>query len=621
MAPKRQNAELEQLRLACNVESTETISKAQEILRRMDTKCRPGTLGRGDLFRTCIAFDLACRALNCPVPQKTAVKLCGAPSEGVYIAALGTAQRLLGVQRRYTCKEIAESVGDKSAGMKAAVELKRYKERFLASYPVRQVSSIDLDGTVYAVAAFYLCAKKLKHPVDKQRLLDLSLVREDEFMAVCRSMLDLCYSTLGVSVSDKPTAECLSRFQKAAALNSKNNGSSSAPSGVKDEQRPPGSAAQGPARSATAASSGPKRRNGGGFAASGARRRIPLSGGRDRLGAPGSHVTALARSIQAATQRKRHGGMTVAPLEPGGNNEANDSLNDRTHRRPAAKRPRPTVEAAAAAAAASPAEIAGGGPEPRDSAACSSATVPARRTDAAQPRPAVCNPHATAATASPAAAVSATTSGSGADNGPAAAVGSASRAPPATVHNPYAPKPRAAVRNPYAGGSGKGSGGRGRTGGDGSRREGGVGGIGPGEGGEGPRGDEEYTAWKQRVLASMENRMKETRVKEDADSSSPAASTAVPAFGGGGGGGDAPGGGSESSQRDKAPVAAAIVPEDPSAPEVAIFAAAVPAAPRNDSPEARAAATPRSSTKNKSKQPSLTSFFAPGGGGQDKDES
>lgn len=59
----------------------------------MDIKCRPGTLGRGDLFRTCIAFDLACRALNCPVPQKTAAKLAGAPSEGVYVAALGTAQR------------------------------------------------------------------------------------------------------------------------------------------------------------------------------------------------------------------------------------------------------------------------------------------------------------------------------------------------------------------------------------------------------------------------------------------------------------------------------------------------------------------------------------------------
>ena len=36
------------------------------------------------------------------------------------------------------------------------------QERFLASYPTRQAASIDLDNTVYAVAAFYLCARKIK---------------------------------------------------------------------------------------------------------------------------------------------------------------------------------------------------------------------------------------------------------------------------------------------------------------------------------------------------------------------------------------------------------------------------------------------------------------------------
>lgn len=59
----------------------------------MDSKCRPGALGRGDMCRTLVAFDLACRALSCPVPPKTAAKLSGSPSEAVYVAALGTAQR------------------------------------------------------------------------------------------------------------------------------------------------------------------------------------------------------------------------------------------------------------------------------------------------------------------------------------------------------------------------------------------------------------------------------------------------------------------------------------------------------------------------------------------------
>lgn len=35
------------------------------------------------------------------------------------------------------------------------------QERFLDSYPSRQVMNLDLDGSVFAVAAFYLCAKKL----------------------------------------------------------------------------------------------------------------------------------------------------------------------------------------------------------------------------------------------------------------------------------------------------------------------------------------------------------------------------------------------------------------------------------------------------------------------------
>lgn len=34
--------------------------------------------------------------------------------------------------------------------------------RFRASFPAKQVASLDLDSTVYAVACVYLCAKKLK---------------------------------------------------------------------------------------------------------------------------------------------------------------------------------------------------------------------------------------------------------------------------------------------------------------------------------------------------------------------------------------------------------------------------------------------------------------------------
>lgn len=72
----------------------------------MGSKCRPGSLGRGDLCRTAIAFDLACRGLACPVPHKTAVKLSGLPSEGLYVAALCTAQRSVPVRSRELLRRV-----------------------------------------------------------------------------------------------------------------------------------------------------------------------------------------------------------------------------------------------------------------------------------------------------------------------------------------------------------------------------------------------------------------------------------------------------------------------------------------------------------------------------------
>lgn len=92
----------------------------------MEIKCRSGSLGRGELCRTVLAFDLACRALECPISRGTAVKLSSAP-EAVYAASIGTAQRLLGLQRKYTPEEVATEIGDASVGTMATKELRRYQ--------------------------------------------------------------------------------------------------------------------------------------------------------------------------------------------------------------------------------------------------------------------------------------------------------------------------------------------------------------------------------------------------------------------------------------------------------------------------------------------------------------
>ncbi|CAM9518950.1 unnamed protein product, partial [Sphacelaria rigidula] len=92
----------------------------------MNVRCRPGSLGKRELYRTMVAFDLACRALNCPVPRGTIVKLSSAP-EAVYAAALCTAERMLGMGKRLTCQEVAKVATDMRVGIKAAAEMKTYQ--------------------------------------------------------------------------------------------------------------------------------------------------------------------------------------------------------------------------------------------------------------------------------------------------------------------------------------------------------------------------------------------------------------------------------------------------------------------------------------------------------------
>lgn len=124
---------------------------------------------------------------------------------------------------------------------------------------------------------------------------------------------DLCYSTLGVSVTDKPSAERLAQFEKSAALRNINTTTTNNKNGRQLSSTPGGAAGQAPAL-ATAPSSLSARRQKDDGRVSG-RRSIPLSAGRGEMGsAPGAHIAVLARSIQAASQRKRYGGKTIAQV-------------------------------------------------------------------------------------------------------------------------------------------------------------------------------------------------------------------------------------------------------------------------------------------------------------------
>lgn len=204
-------------------------------------------------------------------------------------------------------------------------------------------------------------------------------------------------------------------------------------------------------------------------------------------------------------------------VEPGGNNEANESLHDRTHRPAAAKRPRRPVPATAASAVTAAAAFPHSTNNSTSAAVSASSNIRvALRRPTTGPVVAVRNPYTTTTSAGSTASPATASAGAGATvtgSNTAAVVPSVSRAPGVAVHNPYAAKtPATATRMVDHAAVGENRGCSDAAGGGrGGVVEGRV--LACSEQGRSlvglePRGGQEYAEWKERVLASMENRVK-----------------------------------------------------------------------------------------------------------------
>lgn len=141
---------------------------------------------------------------------------------------------------------------------------------------------------------------------------------------------DLCYSTLGVSISDKPSADRLEQFEKNSASNKAHDRHQHQPTATSTDCTTPNMITPSTSTAPTsttgnlgsffrksgsnpASSSSLLSMRRGASNGSSSRRPIPLTrliGG----GEPKNHVAALVRSIQAAAERKRHGGATITPV-------------------------------------------------------------------------------------------------------------------------------------------------------------------------------------------------------------------------------------------------------------------------------------------------------------------
>eukprot|EP00698_Gefionella_okellyi_P016672 TRINITY_DN4784_c0_g1_i4.p1 TRINITY_DN4784_c0_g1~~TRINITY_DN4784_c0_g1_i4.p1 ORF type:complete len:203 (-),score=61.99 TRINITY_DN4784_c0_g1_i4:231-839(-) len=83
-----------------------------------------------------------------------------------------------------------------------------FKERFLLTLPVERRASTSFAKPVFPAVCFYLCARKMKVAVNRKKLMEVASTTNDEFAKISHIVTELCYDTIGISVS-KPDLDQL----------------------------------------------------------------------------------------------------------------------------------------------------------------------------------------------------------------------------------------------------------------------------------------------------------------------------------------------------------------------------------------------------------------------------
>eukprot|EP00850_Spirogloea_muscicola_P012685 SM000083S22732 [mRNA] locus=s83:179443:182473:- [translate_table: standard] len=199
-------------------------AKAEELLRLCKLKFEAASFGVGEIAKTILCLELACSLLNISMTRQKGIKYSGL-SEKAYLRSLNAMQNALGIRHVKISFDPVDvsplQLGDLmfTASLRLGVQIKPlaiqfgcvrlvnavtdtlaiYKQRFLAALPASRRASADFGRPIFAVATFYLTAKKHKLKVDRLKLLEVAGIAEQEFASVCTSMLDLCYDRLGIN--------------------------------------------------------------------------------------------------------------------------------------------------------------------------------------------------------------------------------------------------------------------------------------------------------------------------------------------------------------------------------------------------------------------------------------
>ncbi|KAI3816689.1 hypothetical protein L1987_16392 [Smallanthus sonchifolius] len=183
-------------------ESKQVVRKAAELRRVSDLQFDSSSAGIGEICKSIICLETAANMMQVLFDRQIAIRLSGM-SEKAYIRSFNVMQNGIGIKNKLDIRELAIQFGCVRLIPLVQKGLSLYRERFIASLPPSRRASADFTRPVFTATGFYLCAKKHKLKVDKNKLIELSGTSEDEFSSVSTSMKDLCHDVFGVSKEKK----------------------------------------------------------------------------------------------------------------------------------------------------------------------------------------------------------------------------------------------------------------------------------------------------------------------------------------------------------------------------------------------------------------------------------
>lgn len=186
--------------------SKQLIRKAEELHRRSDLQFHSSAIGVGEVCKAIICLEIAASGFHMIFDRKMAVKLSGM-SEKAYIRCFNGLQSSLGVKTRLDARELGIQFGCVRLIPLVNKGISLYKTRFIEALPLSRRASTDFNRPVFTAVAFYLCAKRHKLKVDKNKLIELCGTSESEFSSVATSMKDLCFDLFGIAREKKDSKD------------------------------------------------------------------------------------------------------------------------------------------------------------------------------------------------------------------------------------------------------------------------------------------------------------------------------------------------------------------------------------------------------------------------------